>query len=101
MYVIEFQKRGLPHAHILLILEDEFKPKTVDDINRIICAEIPHVSKSNNCRNTAIQHMMHGPYGPLSINSPCMGNALNSIQNNMLKVKKRMLMDIPCIGDEK
>ena len=26
MYVIEFQKRGLPHAHILIILEDSSKP---------------------------------------------------------------------------
>ena len=27
MYVIEFQKRGLPHAHILIILEEESKPR--------------------------------------------------------------------------
>ena len=28
MHVIEFQKRGLPHAHILLILSSDFKPRT-------------------------------------------------------------------------
>ena len=27
MYTIEFQKRGLPHAHILAILEPDDKPK--------------------------------------------------------------------------
>ena len=41
MYVIEFQKRGLPHAHILLILEQQDKIKTIDDIDKIVSAEIP------------------------------------------------------------
>ena len=41
MYVIEFQKRGLPHAHILIILDDFFKPRTTDDFDRIVSAEIP------------------------------------------------------------
>ncbi|KAE9153200.1 hypothetical protein PF005_g33426 [Phytophthora fragariae] len=27
IYVVEFQKRGLPHAHILVILADEDKPR--------------------------------------------------------------------------
>jgi len=39
--VIEFQKRGLPHAHILLILAPVCKPKTADDFNKFTCAEIP------------------------------------------------------------
>jgi hypothetical protein len=29
IYVIEFQKRGLPHAHILLILDEKDKPRTI------------------------------------------------------------------------
>ena len=39
-YTIEFQKRGLPHAHILLnlSLEDKIKRQELDDV---ICAEIP------------------------------------------------------------
>jgi ATP-dependent DNA helicase PIF1 len=41
VYVIEFQKRGLPHAHILLILEDENKITTVDHIDECISAELP------------------------------------------------------------
>jgi len=31
IHVIEFQKRGLPHAHILLIMADEDKPQTTED----------------------------------------------------------------------
>ena len=33
IYVIEFQKRGLPHAHILLILHSTNKPHTPADID--------------------------------------------------------------------
>ena len=29
VYTIEFQKRGLPHAHMLIILADECKPRTI------------------------------------------------------------------------
>ena len=35
---IEFQKRGLPHAHILIWLENKIK---INDIDNIISAEIP------------------------------------------------------------
>lgn len=41
MWVIEFQKRGLPHAHILIILSADDKPRTADDIDNIISAELP------------------------------------------------------------
>jgi Helitron helicase-like domain at N-terminus len=37
-YTIEFQKRGLPHAHILLWLEVQPNETTFDDY---VCAEIP------------------------------------------------------------
>ncbi len=42
IYVIEFQKRGLPHAHILIVLAPEDKLKTADDIDKYVCAEIPN-----------------------------------------------------------
>ena len=38
MYSIEWQKRGLPHAHILIWLVKRIQP---DQIDYIICAEIP------------------------------------------------------------
>uniref|UniRef100_A0A803N417 ATP-dependent DNA helicase n=1 Tax=Chenopodium quinoa TaxID=63459 RepID=A0A803N417_CHEQI len=40
-YVIEFQNRGLPHAHILITLTPKDKPKCPEDIDVIISAEIP------------------------------------------------------------
>jgi hypothetical protein len=42
MYTIEFQKRGLPHAHMLLWLGAGHKINTGRDIDKVISAEIPH-----------------------------------------------------------
>jgi len=39
--VIEFQKCGLPHAHILITLNERSKLKTMKQIDYIICAKIP------------------------------------------------------------
>ena len=36
LWVIEFQKRGLPHIHILIILSKEHAPETANDIDEII-----------------------------------------------------------------
>ncbi|KAM3376007.1 hypothetical protein P3S68_014721 [Capsicum galapagoense] len=41
IYIIEFQKRGLPHAHIFLFLHEHNKYPTAVDIDKIITAEIP------------------------------------------------------------
>ncbi|XP_056685898.1 uncharacterized protein [Spinacia oleracea] len=49
IYTIEFQKRGLPHAHILLFLNEEDKPRTSEDIDRIISAELPDPKKKPRC----------------------------------------------------
>jgi hypothetical protein len=38
-YTIEFQKRGLPHAHILLYLKNG--PRTVEEYDNFVSAEIP------------------------------------------------------------
>lgn len=47
--VTEFQKRGLPHAHILVILAPEDKPQCATDVDCIVCAEIPEIQKNQSC----------------------------------------------------
>ena len=44
IHVIEFQKRGLPHAHILIILEGLYKFRSTDGYHNIVCAEIITIS---------------------------------------------------------
>ncbi|MCH79515.1 helicase-like protein, partial [Trifolium medium] len=61
LYTIEFQKRGLPHAHILIFLHPKSKYPNPDDINRIISAEIPNPQTQKELYNLVKSNMMHGP----------------------------------------
>jgi hypothetical protein len=71
MYTVEFQKRGLPHAHILLWLEDTSKVITTKDIDKVISAEIPHPDLYPKLHSVVASYMIHGPCG-YGTNSPCM-----------------------------
>ncbi|SGY54089.1 BQ5605_C006g03838 [Microbotryum silenes-dioicae] len=59
VYVVKFQKRGLPHAQILLIIDAEDKPKTNDDYNKIVTAEIPDRNKFPALFETITNSMLH------------------------------------------
>ena len=41
MHVIEFQKRGLPHAHMLIILAYDDRTMTPEAVDQAECAELP------------------------------------------------------------
>ena len=60
---IEFQKQGLPHAHILLFMHPQFKPKSPDDIDKFICAEIPDKRRNPKLYAAVQKFMVHGPCG--------------------------------------
>lgn len=74
IYTIEFQKRGLPHAHILVFLHAGSKYKTAADIDKVICAEIPDKSLDPELYEIVSTSMLHGPCGPQNPNSTCMQN---------------------------
>ncbi|XP_075082583.1 uncharacterized protein LOC142161735 [Nicotiana tabacum] len=74
IYTIEFQKRGLPHAHILLFLHEHNKFSSASDIDRIISTEIPDEVSDPNYYNAVKNLMMHGPCGSARKSSPCMQN---------------------------
>ncbi|AQK61186.1 hypothetical protein ZEAMMB73_Zm00001d054073 [Zea mays] len=70
IYVVEFQKRGLPHAHFLLIMQRKYKLTCPEQYDLLISAEIPD-KKYPELRKMVIKHMMHGPCGSLNPNCPC------------------------------
>ena len=74
IYTIEFQKRGLPHAHVLFTLFNEDKLRNPVDIDSIISAVIPDRQLHPLLFQTVSSSMMHGPCGDLNPQSPCMVN---------------------------
>lgn len=72
MYTIEFQKRGLPHAHILIFLHSSNKYPTPNGIDHIISAEIPNKDTHEELYNLVKTHMIHGPCGSGNRFSWCM-----------------------------
>ncbi|POM62511.1 Helitron helicase-like protein [Phytophthora palmivora] len=47
--LVEYQKSGLPHAHILLIMRPEDKPVTAEDVDRLRRRDIKFRTNSANC----------------------------------------------------
>ena len=72
LHVIEFQKRGLPHAHILIWLDDESRPRDADEVDSIIRAEIPCPEKEPDLHRLVMTHHMHGPCGEMNMENVCM-----------------------------
>ncbi|KAG3001519.1 hypothetical protein PC120_g20227 [Phytophthora cactorum] len=72
IYVVEFQKRGLPHALILVILAEEDKPRTRQIIDKMVSAELPDKEKNPQLYETATTCMIHGPCGAAYPNAVCM-----------------------------
>ncbi|KAE9107293.1 hypothetical protein PF007_g13094 [Phytophthora fragariae] len=72
IYVVEFQKWGLPHAHILVILADEDKPRRREIIDKLASAELPDAELNPQLYETIMTSMMHGPCGAANPNSSCM-----------------------------
>ena len=70
VYVIEFQKRTLPHMHLMITLK-----KSMTDINEIdkhIQAFIPDKDSDPILYDIVTKHMIHGVCGKKNENAPCM-----------------------------
>ena len=73
-WVIEFQKRGLPHAHLLVIVRAQDRPRTPADIDRRIVAELPDPAnpEQRGLLATLLSSHIHGPCGQRNQLAPCM-----------------------------
>jgi hypothetical protein len=74
VYAIEFQKRGLPHIHLLIFLEQGQKLLTPEDIDTAIWARWPDPETQPLLFETVKKCMVHGPCGAANPRSPCMEN---------------------------
>ena len=84
MYSIKWQKRGLPHAHIHLWLQEKIHPSQIDSI---ICAELPNPQLDPVLFEVIKSQMVHGPCGRFNPNSPCMdqGKSTKRFPRELLK----------------
>ncbi|XP_016177773.1 uncharacterized protein LOC107620066 [Arachis ipaensis] len=72
MYTIEFQKRGLPHGHMLLWFNGESNLQSVEIVDEFIYAELPNPQKFPSLYNVVTKYMIHGSCSRLRPSSPCM-----------------------------
>lgn len=75
MLSVEWQKRGLPHCHMLLWLERKIQS---DEIDSIIVAELPNKDDDPILFDIVTRNMVHGPCGDQNTTSPCMKNDICS-----------------------
>lgn len=74
VYTIEFQKRGLPHIHLLIFLDGPFKLTTPEAVDSCIRVYWPDPETEPQLFHTVSSCMVHGPCGDLNLWSPCMEN---------------------------
>lgn len=72
VYTIEYQKRGLPHIHLLLWLSPIARFLTAERIDEVVCAELPPRSWGTKFREIVTGQMTHGPCGDDYLDAPCM-----------------------------
>ncbi|KAI9072006.1 hypothetical protein K1719_046039 [Acacia pycnantha] len=72
VYTVEFKKRGLPHAHIILWLSESDKIRSSFEVDQLISAEIPDKVQDPELYELVGSYMVHGPWGRSSRSAPCM-----------------------------
>ncbi|KAK6010959.1 hypothetical protein OSTOST_23967, partial [Ostertagia ostertagi] len=70
--VMEWQKRGLPHCHILLTMAGEDKLRTAAEVDSVVQAVIPDPLTESRLHRIVTTCMMHRPCGIERPNAPCM-----------------------------
>ncbi|XP_037086620.1 uncharacterized protein LOC119107301 [Pollicipes pollicipes] len=71
IYTIEWQKRGLPHAHIVPWLAPEDMPRP-EQLDHFVRAEIPDADAEPELHAIVTTKMVYGPCGTLRRTAPCM-----------------------------
>jgi len=61
VYSIEFQKRGLPHCHLMLMMSPSSVPQTPAAVDCIVCADFPDPVTEPQLHRIVAKNMVHGP----------------------------------------
>jgi len=77
-HVVECQKWGLLHGHILIILRNQDKSRDNSDYDQIVCAEPLDKSTHPKLYNIVTSRMLHGRCGALHPSCACMVNGAYS-----------------------
>nr|XP_043638232.1 uncharacterized protein LOC122609239 [Erigeron canadensis] len=72
VYTIEFQKRGLPHCHILLWVSSDHTIQEATSLDNYISAELPDKVADPILYRIVTESMLHGPCGLAKLNVGCM-----------------------------
>ncbi|XP_058790186.1 uncharacterized protein LOC131663673 [Phymastichus coffea] len=84
VYVIEFQKRGLPHMHLLITLANGYKWTTPEIVDKFISAEFPIKENNPQLYDIILKHMVHGPCDDWCMeNDKCSKNFPKSFQDEI------------------
>ncbi|GBP20843.1 hypothetical protein EVAR_80660_1 [Eumeta japonica] len=73
MASLEWQKRGLPHCHLLFWLETKIQ---LDEINSVIVAELPEQEIDPVLHDIVTKNMVHRPCGEHNLAAPYMKNGV-------------------------
>lgn len=94
VYTVEFQKRGLPHVHLLVFLRHEDNPATPEDIDAAVRAYFPDEQTEPELFRIVKAHMLHGPCGERNPRAVCM------VDGRCEKHYPRQFSDVTMVGDD-
>lgn len=87
IHVIGFQTRGLPHYHMLIMLREQYKRRTQEQVNSFVTVEIPHRTEPL-LRKFIKSLMIHRPGGTHNTGFLCMVNGQRQ-QNISERISRR------------
>lgn len=99
MYVIEFQKCGLPHTHMLVLLHPDDRPNNIEKIDGLVSAEIPYKYLDPIGYNIVKNYMIHGPCGKDFSYSPCTknGKCIRNYPKSYIKSHTSLTLALPFV----
>lgn len=102
VYTVEYQKRTLPHAHILLCLYDCHAFTEPGQIDNTIRAELPDQALDPDGSLTEIVKMVmvHGPCGTQHPNAPCMQRKYSGASLTCSKYYPRDFCDTTVVNED-